>query len=224
MHPIALAWDVSAIPEGGLTDIEVLWPSKGDHTHAPPPPVTVHNSELEEPPVVNQKITDEVHHHLPLPPKPAPVMITGRGSIHSELELGVRERSRLQQNPVFPFNLSTITEESGSYKSSSSGSRLTVSSASSRYVRMYVCIDTCRYSAELLHCRQPLVTFCEVSSILVVVFYNFLCSCLHGIMRSVLVKRDVLTSGVVMRALVCVAAGFISAFCSRGGQCLKPKS
>jgi hypothetical protein len=47
---------------------------------------------------------------------------------------GVKEKSRLQQQMVCPFNLSTITEESGSYKSSSSGSRLTVSSASSKYV------------------------------------------------------------------------------------------
>ena len=43
----------------------------------------------------------------------------------------VQEKSKLQ--PVYPCNISTITEESGSYKSSSSSSsRLTVSSASSK--------------------------------------------------------------------------------------------
>ena len=129
----ALAWDVSAIPDGGLTEIEFFQPSKDDHTHAPPispsPPLPVAsqqtNPQLRVPPLINQKSTPEDHNDDLPASKPAPVMITNPG---------VKEKSRLQQHPVCPFNLSTITEESGSYKSSSSGSRLTVSSASSKYV------------------------------------------------------------------------------------------
>ena len=131
----ALAWDVSAIPDSGLTEIEFFQPSKDGHTHAPPtspsPPLPMAgqqtNPQPGEPPLISQKSTAIESHddaHLPSA-KPAPVMITNPS---------VKEKSRLQQLPVCPFNLSTITEESGSYKSSSSGSRLTVSSASSKYV------------------------------------------------------------------------------------------
>lgn len=132
----ALAWDVSAIPDGGLTEIEFFRPSKDDHTHAPPttttpsPPLPVAgqqmNSQLGEPPLISQKsstINEAQDDGLPPSTKPAPAVITNPS---------MKEKSRLQQHTVCPFNLSTITEESGSYKSSSSGSRLTVSSASSK--------------------------------------------------------------------------------------------
>lgn len=133
---VALAWDVSAIPDGGMTEIEFFRPSKGDHTHAPPttttpsPPLPAagqqtNPQQLGEPPLISQKSSTIDEAHVPPSTKPAPEMITNPS---------VKEKSRLQQHAVCPFNLSTITEESGSYKSSSSGSRLTVSSASSKYV------------------------------------------------------------------------------------------
>ena len=118
----ALAWDVSAIPESGLTDIEFFQPSKDDHTCVPPPSVSSlpmvsqqTNPQPGEPPLINQKSTIEAHHDNLPSSKPAPVIITHPST-------SVKEKSRLQQHPVCLFNLSTITEESGSYKSSSSGS------------------------------------------------------------------------------------------------------
>ena len=109
----ALAWDVSAIPEGGLTELEVFRPAKKELSHPPPPPG----------PRSVPKQTD------PEPPKQS----SREADCHSVDPQVIQEKSKLQ--PGCPFNLSTITEESGSYKSSSSGSRLTVSSASSKYVQ-----------------------------------------------------------------------------------------
>ena len=125
----ALAWDMSAIPDG-LTELEVFQPTKEEKSHPPPLPPSVpsQGQEYREPEkklLLGEAIFKDHRDASKSNRVGSFSQLQGTGSE------AVQEKSKLQ--PVYPCNLSTITEESGSYKSSSSsGSRLTVSSASSK--------------------------------------------------------------------------------------------
>lgn len=126
MSSSALAWDMSAIPDG-LTELEVFQPTKEEKPHPRPPPPSVPSQAEHEPeklPLGGEVLEDHKD-----------VSKSKRVGSFSQLQTTgsqvVQEKSKLQAG--YPCNLSTITEESASYKSSSSsGSRLTVSSASSK--------------------------------------------------------------------------------------------
>lgn len=120
---------MSAIPDG-LTELEVFQPIKEEKSHPPPPPLSVPSQNQEDhDPKEKLLLGEAIFKDNRDTSKSKQV-----GSFSQLQSAGpevVQEKSKLQ--PVYPCNLSTITEESGSYKSSSSsGSRLTVSSASSK--------------------------------------------------------------------------------------------
>ena len=129
----ALSWDVSVIPDVGSTELEVFQPSQKPRPqpHPHPPPSQREPVDL-KPQIRPSSIPRSVHEaHLKesLSTKSKSSAAVPRQG--DEGVLAFQEKSNQQQLGC-PFNLSTITEESGSFKSSSSGSRLTISSASSK--------------------------------------------------------------------------------------------
>lgn len=140
----ALVCDLSAIPDGGLTELEVYRPSKADPSHHPPPSTSSSSlgghvaPESDKQSFVPLARMGAVYEGQKVHSKPN-LDSGGGGDVILQQQWGnphpplaAQEKSKLQLQPGCPFNLSTITEESGSYKSSSSSSRLTVSSASSK--------------------------------------------------------------------------------------------
>ena len=111
----------------GFTEVEVFQPS-----HKPNPPLPQSQDdqldlELQIDQVSNKKLLHDVQQKESLAQVSKPM--TRLSQQRDDGPLVFQEKT---QPLSCPFNLSTITEESGSYKSSSSGSRLTVSSASSK--------------------------------------------------------------------------------------------